>query len=268
MRKKLLKCTALGLTAATMLMLSGCSPHRSPSVPLLYVEDGIRPNGSLPGSVDELTLGERQYYTAQLLNDIRTLNTENLRQFTSDRAVLEALDAIRTDPDGNTLWQEIFSALRYDPSGNVAVYPSPLYTLGKCMASRHDFPADVQQLSAAQVRNILQHEWQDAPYVGTELSAFVSGWRIADGHLDADLNEISNASVSSKSFPLTVNNQSDFTVRRTPMPTARKENTISLRRRRSSGYWAVTPENHSTAGQRPHRAGLNLQTAMHHNENR
>jgi hypothetical protein len=38
------------------------------------------------------------------------------------------------------------------------------------------------------VQDILQHEWQDAPYVGTELSAFVSGWRIADGHLDADLS--------------------------------------------------------------------------------
>ncbi len=186
-KKTITKCLAAGLAVSSMFCLTSCKPQKENKKPE-YIQDGIRQNGSLPENISKLTMPEKRFYVAEIFSHLQKLDVKSLKEYVRDPAMISALEKIQSDEQATALWKSVMNDVRYFESGNVVVYRSPLYTLGKYVTGRDALPASLGDLTADDAQNIFQNEYAAAPYVATEQSAFVDNWTIEDGKLIVDLS--------------------------------------------------------------------------------
>ena len=188
MNKKIaIRCLAAGLAVSSMFGMTSCKPQED-NKKQEYIQDGIRKNGFLPANISQLTMPEKRYYTGEIFSGLQNLDVESLKKYVRDPTMISALEGIVSDEKAVALWKSVMNDIRYFESGNVVVYRSPLYTLGKYVTGRDALPASLGDLTADDAQSIFQKEYAAAPYVCTELSAFIDHWTVEDGKLVVDLS--------------------------------------------------------------------------------
>lgn len=154
-------------------------------------EDGIRKNGELPESVDDLTEEELYHYIGVIFKAIQELDLETLTLYGTSEVDLKDYRAIAESEDAY-FWYEITGNMMYFEEEDILVYKDPVYLFSKWYmesdASHVESVDETANIPNEEVLEAYNLYYEECPYVATHLKYDVD-FRIEDGFLKCNIGD-------------------------------------------------------------------------------
>lgn len=154
-------------------------------------DDGIRKNGELPESVDDLSEEELYHYIGVIFKAIQELDLETLTLYGTSEVDLKDYSAIAESEDA-WFWYEIMGNMMYFEDEDILVYKDPVYLFSKWYMESDashvesvDETANIPNEEALEAYNLY---YEECPYVATHLKYDVD-FRIEDGFLKCNIGD-------------------------------------------------------------------------------